>query len=454
VGEETLDLRRSVQLLRRHLLIVILAAAAGLAGGVAYAVLQPPLLTSTALVRVAAPQSGAAASSPPSATDSSASPSTTVDTLVVIASSDPVLRLALPQLQPHISVQTLQRELQVKSLTPGIISIRAEGSTAAQATATANAVAGSFVAYIASPQSLNDATRALVLQPAATVTGRSRAVVIAIFAMIGILAGAGVAAIGVLAASRRDRRLRLRDEIADSIGIPVLASVAVGHPSSPAGWGKLLTGYQPAAVDAWRLRGALNFLRAGDLGQASAGQAEGVSLAVLSLRSDPGALALGPQLAAFAAALDIRTHLVIDLHQDPGAAATLRAACTGIGQAGQLQVSIRGQGGSPRRPAALTIVVAVIDQQPPPAAATTSATLAVLGVSAGKATAQELAQAAIGAADQGCKLVGILVADPDPADHTTGRLPQPGRAAARTGPTRLTGIPTETRPWMTTIRQP
>ena len=52
--------------------------------------------------------------------------------------------------------------------------------------------------------------------------------------------------------------------------------------------------------------------------------AAALSLAVLSLSSDPDALALGPQLAVFAAAQGIPTSLVIGPQQD--AAATARCA--------------------------------------------------------------------------------------------------------------------------------
>ena len=68
-----------------------------------------------------------------------------------------------------------------------------------------------------------------------------------------------------LAIGRKDRRLRERDEIANSIGIPVLASVPVGHPSDAAGWTKLLEDYKPAAVHAWQLRNALQQLGMTDI---------------------------------------------------------------------------------------------------------------------------------------------------------------------------------------------
>ena len=151
---------------------------------------------------------------------------------------------------------------------------------------------------------------------------------------------------GALALNRRDRRLTLRDEIADSIGLPVLASIPVGHPSNAAGWVRLLTEYEPSAVEAWRLRGVLHYLGLGGRSQAEAG--EGLSLAVLSLRNDPGALSLGPQLAVFAASLGIRTELMIGPQQDANSTATLRAACTGAGSAQPgwsryLQVTVRDE---------------------------------------------------------------------------------------------------------------
>ena len=58
------------------------------------------------------------------------------------------------------------------------------------------------------------------------------------------------------------------------------------------------------------------------------------------------------------------------------------------------------------------------------------ATATVLGVSAGAATAEQLARVAASAAADGRDIAGILVADPDPADHTTGRLPQLARPDA------------------------
>ncbi len=449
MSEQALDLKRFLQIVRRHWLVVCVFAVLGLAAGGGYAALHPPALSSTALVQVAFPQSAS--------TDGASANG--ASTLVVIASSDPVLTLALPDIRPRVSRPTLRRELQVKSLTSDILSIRAEGRTAAQAEDTANAVTRRFVEYVRSPQSLSGLTGALVLQPASTATGRPLVVSVVIFATIGFLLGAALAVIGVLAIARHDRRLRQRDEIADSIGVPVLASIHVGHPSDAAGWVKLLTEYEPAAVDAWRLRGALEHLGAGGSGPAETGHGEGISLAVLSLPSDPGALAIGPQLAIFAASLGIRTNLMIGSQRNPQPTATLRAACTGAAALESrwpfLHVTVTDvDNARDQTAAALTVLVAVVDEQTPRTAGRMRTTVAVLGVSAGAATAEDLALAAASVADSDRPIAGILVADPDPADRTTGRLPQLARPAARRGPTRLNGIPTETRQWMTQTSRP
>ena len=145
--------------------------------------------------------------------------------------------------------------------------------------------------------------------------------------MLGALVGGLIGAIVALAVSRNQNRLRERDEIANSIGVPVLASFPVAHPADAAGWTKLLEDYKPAAVHAFGLRQALQQLGTASV-NGSNGSGHGMpSFTVLSLSSDPGAFALGPQLAVFAASQGIPTTLVIGPQQDVKATATLRAAC-------------------------------------------------------------------------------------------------------------------------------
>ena len=146
-----------------------------------------------------------------------------------------------------------------------------------------------------------------------------------------------IGVITALAVGRNDQRLRERDEIADSIGVPVLASVRVRHPAKAQGWTKLLEGYEPEAADAWRLRKALRQLGGGG----------GSSVAVLSLSHDRRALALGPQLAVLAASLGIPATLVVGPQQDANNAAALHAACAAGPEprgAGNLHVTVTDPG--------------------------------------------------------------------------------------------------------------
>lgn len=264
--------------------------------------------------------------------------------------------------------------------------------------------------------------------------------------MAGLLIGAIVA----LAVSRGDRRLRERDEIANAIGVPVLASVAVHHPSDAGRWTRLLEEYEPSVVHAWQLRTALRYL--GQAEAMSSPNGHGLSVTVVSLASDRGALALGPQLAVFAASLGIPTVLVIGPPQEGegNATAALRAACAASPsprRSGHLVATVADHDDLAWRQlgAKLAVIVAVVNGKAPRVNRMTPTSGTVLGVSAGAVTAVQLAGVAVSAAADERQIDGILVADPDPADQTTGRVPQLARPARRRMPTRLSGMTTETR---------
>ena len=364
MSEQVLDLRRSVHIIRRHKIIVGVATGLGLLLGAAFTVLHPPLLTSKALVVL-----------PPSATRF-------VGTQVVIADSDPVLAEAAARVNPPVSLTAIRDRVQVASLTSGIISISAEGRTVAETENTANAVANSYVAYVGSRNTPGGRVQASVLERAVGATGASLPIRLLVTGGLGALAGLLIGAIAALAVGRGDRRLWQRDEIAGSIGVSVLASIAVGHPSSASGWTKLIEEYEPEAVDAWRLRQVLQFLRQ-EMALVN-GNGSSSSLTVLSLAADRKALALGPQLAVFAASLGIRTALIIDSLQDTDTTATLRAACSGLHASGvqNLYVTVRDHAG--RLPdAELAVVIEVVDGKQPQLADAIPTTATMLGVSAG-----------------------------------------------------------------------
>jgi hypothetical protein len=362
---------------------------------------------------------------------------------VVFATSDPVLSGAARILDSRESPATLRAAIQVKNVTTNIIAFTAPGKTAAQAERTADAVANSYVAWIDAPSRPGPPVQARMLTSAKAqgASGPSKVKHWLTYGVLGAFAGLLVGAIVLLATRRRDRRLQERDEIADSIGVPVLTSVrADHHPTDAPGWRKLFEDYDPGVVDAWRLRKALRQLWPVGANEGDSRAGGWCSIAVLSLSSDPKALALGPQLAAFAASLGIPTTLVIGPQQDTNAAAMLRTACTAPVSRTSLRVEVSDQDKTDRLGGAdLVVVVAVVDGDKPQVADTMRATATVLAVSAGAVTAEQLARVATSAASDGRDISGTLVANPDPADHTTGRVPELSRPARRRMPKRMIG---------------
>ena len=448
MSQQVLDLRRSIQIVRRHKFLVGVIVALGILAGCAYAVLHPPMLTATALVVLPeSAQSAAAAGG--SATGSG--PDSYTATQELIAGSNQVFSAALPNVRPAMSVEQLRGDVQIGSPTSLLISINAMGKVAADAEATANAVAKSYIGYISSANSPIGRVSASLLQPATSAAGRGPREALIVTGLLGALGGALVGIIVALAVSRNDKRLRERDEIANSIGLPVLASLPVAHPSDAAGWTRLLQEYNPGAVHTWRLRMALQRLRRSDDFLGNGRDNGSGSLLVLSLSSDPGALALGPQLAVFAASLGIPTALVIGPQQDTNAAATLRTACAAASpasskQPSHLRVAVYDDGNFDGLPGALlTVVVATVDGQTPQMPDTMRTAATVLAVSAGAATADQLARVAVSAAIDDREIVGILVADPEPDDKTTGQIPRLAKPPRRRLPTRLNGLATEIR---------
>jgi len=425
MSQQAPDLARSVQIVRRHKILIGVVTVLGLLAGAGYSVLRPPALTSTAVVVL--PQAA-----PSNLLAGQPGPDAYMATQIVIATSNPVLSAARTDLPGVPSLQALRNDVQVSSPTPNLLSISAKAASAVQAEARANAVATSYVVYITSRHNAFAPISAHVLNRATSATG-SAAVHRLIDALLGVMAGALLGVIAALAIRRRDRRLFTRDEIANSIGVPVLASVPVGHPADAVGWVRLLGGYRPGDLYGWRLRHALQQLGLVDV-TAHDGRGHALSsLAVVSLSSDPRALALGPQLATYAASLGIPTALIVGPHEDTTAVATLRTACAAplppsSERSSHLQTTAghRGDAGPPLG-VVLTVVVVVVDGQAPQVGGTMPTTATVIGVSAGAATAEQLARVALSAATDGREIGGIFVADPEPTDPTTGRIPQPPR---------------------------
>ena len=464
MSQQAMDLRRPLHIVRRHKVLVGIVAALGLLAGAAYAWLHPPLVKSTALVVLPqAVQSAGTANSVGASGGATTGSNSYMTTQIFIVASNPVLSGALPYVSSAKSLQSLRSGIQVTSPVDGILSISAMGRTAAQAETAANAVAHSYIAYVG-PKSPAEDIQASVLARATSATGTAPIKHLITYALIGTVIGILIGVIAALAISYRDRRLFERDDIANSIGIPVLASISVRHPSDAAEWTKLLEHYEPGAVDAWQLRMAMQQLGttayaqadrlydSGNGGLWNDGPGGGCfSLVVLSLSSDAGALALGPQLAVFASSLGIPTALVIGPQQDANPTATLRAACaasapTSPKRPSLLQVIASHDGKIDLDPdVALVVVVAAVDGQAVKMADSIHATATVIGVSAATATAEQLARAAGVAAADGREIAGILVADPESTDRTTGRISRPVRPTRYRRPNSLRGTITEIR---------
>jgi capsular polysaccharide biosynthesis protein len=429
--EQPLDLRKALRTAWRHRLLVTIFTAIGLIGGALYTALQPPTVASSALVVL-----------PATIQDTS--------TQMLIANSDPVVAAALRSADLNLSVQQLRSQVSVSSPTTNVLSITVHGKTSTESVTAANAIAHSYVTYVDAPHAPGGSTSAQVLQPAGSASGTALPVYLAITAVLGAVIGCLVGIGVALWLGRSDKRLRSRDEIADSIGFPVLASIPVERPTTAAGWTKLFAEYDPAVVDGWRLRKALYDLGVADVGDHHAVAGPKV-LNVLSLSHDSGALSLGPQVAVFAARLGIPTCLIVGAQQGSGFAAALRAACEAplaesAKRPGSLRVASDTEALADGRPGvALAVIVDVVDAALPKASSSAHADATVLGVSAGVVTEVELARVAVSCADTGRRIEGILVADPDPADRTTGRMPQLAPRKQLTMPTRLNGTTARTR---------
>ncbi|HEX6522235.1 MAG TPA: hypothetical protein VF070_19845 [Streptosporangiaceae bacterium] len=425
--EQPLDFRMSMRILKRHPAVVGLITVLGIVAGVACTLVSPPMYASYALVAL------------PAAVPNVTAQGATADSMTVLAG-------ALPAVRPAISLGTLSSRVNVTAPIADVLSINAQGATAAQAVDTANAVANSYISYVSNANNPGGKVQARLLERATNPAGTGLWAQMIYTAGIGGMVGLLVGSIGVLAVSRRSRRLRERDEIADAIGVPVLASLPVPHPAEADQWARLLDDPECSPADAWRLRTALALLRL-DSGTPGEVERHGRSLTVLSFAGDRRALSLGPHLAGFAVSQGIPTTLVIGPLPDAKNAAALRELCAATrslaNSPGQVQVILADQDAVGMREAGLTVVMATVDDQKPRMPGTMRTDTTVLGVSAEAVTADQLARVAASASADGRGIAGILVADPDPADPTTGRLPHMARPTLM--PIRMTGTVVVTR---------
>ena len=438
MSQQAPDSRRSMQILRRYKKTFGAITLLGLLLGIAYALLTPPMISSSALVVI--PETIAQAQEAQAGTAAS----TIASTQVVVAGSTPVLAGALPKINPALSLTTLDNRISVSSPAVSILAFTGEGKTAAQAESIANAVANSYVAYVGSSSSPVGYVAAKVLQPASTASASKVPEQIATYGAAGVALGAIIGFFVALMIGGRDGRLVERAAIANSIDAPVLASISAERISDATRWARLLEAYEPEAVDTW---GMTKLLQRFGVAAIQANESDGdrpFSLTVFSLSGDAEALALGPQLASFAANRGILTALVVGPQQGASTVAALRTACAasqvGSGRRKLLRLTAADDGRVSQVNAAFVVVVVVVDGKDPRIPDMDRTTTAVLGVSAGRATAPDLARVADAAATDGRGIVGILLANPDPDDQTSGRVPRMASPPRRPLPTRVQDV--------------
>lgn len=302
-----------------------------------------------------------------------------------------------------------------------------------------------------------------IAQNAAPATGPSLARRDVTWAVSGALLAAAATALLLLIRRRRDPRVRARDDLADAVGSRVLAAIRGRPQRSVAGWLTLFQTYEPSPEEAWAFRQVLRALvgppdsrdatRTGS--KASTGRIEHPrSLTVIALSADQRAVAVGPQLAVFAASLGISTRFVIASRHDSvaslaAACATDRAAALPSGlvlETGPSEDIGPASTGHPESPvqgvqsADLTIVSTVADRREPTLDRLPATAVTLLAVSPGVATRDDLARLAVAVDDTGRRIDGVVVADRDPSDRTSGRHMLDERVVQPALPIRMTGL--------------
>jgi capsular polysaccharide biosynthesis protein len=488
MGEQALDIRSGLAVLRRHRAVLVGATALGLAAGIAYTTARPPLYTSASMVLL--PEQASADQTP-------RDPGTEQR----VAGSAAVLGPAGRTLQPKLSAAQMAAHVSASAPSTTVVAFKASADSPAFARKLAQAAAVSEVAYVRDTSSagisaqqrdfterldeLNGSldslagqilsttkrrdaegptTRAgradstalaqLTAQQADLVLQRDQVKQQAQTAAAGIAPstatiiepaadghrpalpnrmlkygaiGAGLAlllaTISLTLFARRDRRLRYRDQIADALGSTVVASLQARPSRTVSGWADLLAEYAPSTADAWALRQVLH-------------QADR-RLTVVSLSGDQDALAIGPQLASYAASTGLAVRLVLGQRHD-SAAPLWASVHHGEDQKPRPGLVVTTNA-TDDPTAALTITVVVLDRRTSQLESVPPRGRTLVAVSAGTVTAEELARAAVTLDDAGQRIDGMVVANPDDLDHTTGRLPQRLRPAHLSLPSRLTG---------------
>ena len=489
--EQPLDLRASFRAVRRYRLLVAVLAAVGLAAAIAYGVKTPPLPEARSLVLL-----------PPSAITGNPGPSPYTQTQKIIVSSTRVLSSAGASVYPPIGEATLREDLTVTTLSQDILQIAVHAPTLQQAEHLADAVAVSYISYVAGTANgseqllvqlhheadqltnkilglqheinavqsrlagenansavgrrdsnllnslsteqeqlsiqLNNVNTQVVSAEVTTAQATSatqllqRAEPVAsskarlpLIALLGALAGLIAGCVVAVGLAKGDRRLHSRDAIAAAMGVPVVASMWAKRCKKVGDWKRLLErAKSPSPVEAWNARRVFRQLVVPT-------GAPDIEVRLLAFSGDEAAAAAGIKMMGAAATLGMSSLLEIgDTHS---ALAPLRAACAVAqdGAASGTAMELKAVSTTTTELAGFVATVRLDAVDPGRPKVNISSGTTLLLVSSGFATSAELARAALAASDAGSPIAGVVVANPDPDDHTTGLLPHAGEPLGR-----------------------
>ena len=241
---------------------------------------------------------------------------------------------------------------------------------------------------------------------------------------IGGLAGLITGVVGALALEHRDRRLRRRDDIAGAVGAPVWLSMGVPGRFRDADCRAVYTQGSVGPVERYGLSQSFARLRSLTLQAPTA-------LVLVALPGDRAALLLALHVAVFAARSGARTRLWLPERDET--CTMLRAACIAAAKSNpsacpRLEISTLEEAASEDRgdsPLGFTVTLLIGGNGPLEVPARGDRTLTALVVSSGFATHEQLASVALACLEARHPIRAVFVANPDPADRSTGHLPEP-----------------------------
>ena len=246
------------------------------------------------------------------------------------------------------------------------------------------------------------------------------------------LATAGTIAMVV---DRRLRRLRLRDEMAVAVGSPVLGSVRTRQRRSTVEWTTLLASYSAGPAEDWAWRRALSKLN-GSVAHPG-GLTHPPSIVLICLAGDTHGIALAPQLGAYAAERGTTTRLTIASGQPAVIPlwTVLSSEDRGALRTGLLLGPQRPDDPEPD----LSLSMVLVDRTKPQLNDLPESEATVLMVSSGVATEEDMVRLNLALDAAGRRFDGVIVANPDSSDQTTGQRPVAVDDEVTRLPIRVTG---------------